>query len=145
MDVGTITGSFTDYLLQAGAVRVCAIDTGFKPCDLVVVDVSFISLPKLLPVIINWLAREGEILAVIKPQFELGPDVVTRRGVIRNPEKRLAAVVSILQVARSLGLRPQRITRSCLPGATGNEEYFIQLGWNLGERAPAYCVSSQAA
>ena len=160
-DVGASTGGFTDCLLQAGAPRVYAIDAGHgqlhprlrqddrvitrencnarhlttlpEPIELAVVDVSFISLSKLLPVTIGWLAQQAEILAMIKPQFELGPGAVNRRGVVRKPEERRAAILSVVAAARSLGLRPRELARSCLHGPAGNVEFFVRLSWGCNE------------
>ena len=160
-DVGASTGGFTDCLLQAGAVHIYAIDTGTgqlaqklqndervtslektnarylinlpENCDLIVMDVSFISLTKLLPNVINWLKSEAEILALVKPQFELGPGNTNHRGVISKPEKRKTAIVSVLDSARSVGLRPLNLDLACLRGSAGNQEYFTHLGWNKGE------------
>ena len=159
-DVGASTGGFTDCLLQAGAKHIYAIDTGTgqlaqkllndervtslektnarylitlpEKCDLIVMDVSFISLTKLLPNVINWLKCEAEILALIKPQFELGPGNTNHRGVISNPEKRKTAIVFVLNCAQTVGLRPLKLALACLRGSAGNQEYFIHLGWNKG-------------
>ncbi len=173
-DVGASAGGFTDCLLQAGAARVYAIDVGrgqlhprlrqderviarencnarhlttlSEPIKLLVVDVSFISLSKLLPVMVNWLAVEAEILALIKPQFELGPGAVNRSGVVRKPEKRRAAILSVIAAARALGLRPRKLARSCLRGPAGNVEYFARLGWGCGEvRGDALLLRNLAA
>ena len=162
-DVGASTGGFTDCLLQAGARRVYAIDVGSgqlhprlradervivrencnaryvkalpQPLDWVVVDVSFISLTKILPALVGWLAGEAVVLALVKPQFELGPGAAPylRRGVVRSKKKRRQAICSVLTAARAAGLRPLQLARSCLRGPAGNQEYFLHLGWRNGE------------
>ncbi|MCY4008383.1 MAG: TlyA family RNA methyltransferase [Anaerolineaceae bacterium] len=159
-DVGASTGGFTDCLLQAGAARIYAIDVGRgqlscklrqdprvvsmektnaryltalpEPCDLVVMDVSFISITHLLPKIRRWLADRAAVLALVKPQFELGPGATNQSGVIEKEELRQAALVKVLNHAIALGYRPLQSVRSCLLGPAGNQEYFLHLGWHQG-------------
>jgi 23S rRNA (cytidine1920-2'-O)/16S rRNA (cytidine1409-2'-O)-methyltransferase len=157
LDVGASTGGFTDCLLQRGARHVVALDVGRGQLDwglrndprvtvmegvnarhleaatlpfapaLVTVDVSFISLAKVLPALRDCLAPDGEILALVKPQFELGPGRVGRGGVVRSAEARREAVLSVAESARGLGLRVRGATPAGLPGPKGNRETFLHL------------------
>jgi 23S rRNA (cytidine1920-2'-O)/16S rRNA (cytidine1409-2'-O)-methyltransferase len=158
LDVGASTGGFTDCLLQRGAARVVALDVGHGQLDwqlrndrrvtviertnarhldgrelpfapgLVVADVSFISLAKLLAPIASVMAPGGELLALVKPQFELGPERVGKGGVVRSPEDRQAAVDSVAAAAQAAGLRVRGTVPSGLPGPKGNLETFIWAG-----------------
>jgi 23S rRNA (cytidine1920-2'-O)/16S rRNA (cytidine1409-2'-O)-methyltransferase len=153
-DVGASTGGFTDCLLQAGAARVVAIDVGygqlhpklrsdprvtvlertnareltelpFAP-DLVVCDVSFISVTKALPPVLA-LARPGwEALVLVKPQFEAGRSQVPK-GVVRDPEVQRKAVESVIEAARGWGGATVGVVDSGLPGPKGNREFFVHL------------------
>ncbi|BAU23349.1 RNA methyltransferase [Caldimicrobium thiodismutans] len=156
LDVGASTGGFTHCLLLKGAQKIYAVDVGkgqlhFKlrnhpqvilmeninaryltpdmfpeKFDLITVDVSFISLEKILPVLIPLLKAEGLILALIKPQFELSPKEV-KKGVVRDPKLHFKVVQKIWSFAESLGLRPLGVAESSIPGAKGNKEFFICL------------------
>jgi 23S rRNA (cytidine1920-2'-O)/16S rRNA (cytidine1409-2'-O)-methyltransferase len=162
LDVGASTGGFTDCLLQRGAARVVALDVAFGQLDLRMredprvtvlerlnaralnpaglpfrpalstVDVSFISLAKVLPAVARCLAPGGEVLAMVKPQFELGRERV-RKGVVRDPADRREAVLLVAQVANDLGLPVRGIASSGLPGPKGNRETFV---WCGGEAEP---------
>jgi 23S rRNA (cytidine1920-2'-O)/16S rRNA (cytidine1409-2'-O)-methyltransferase len=155
LDVGSSTGGFTDCLLQRGAARVVALDVGYGQLDarlradarvtvmerrnarelepgdlpftpsLIVVDVSFISLAKLLGTLVACLAEEGELLAMVKPQFELGPGRVGKGGVVRSSDDRRAAVVSVADTAEAAGLSVRGFAPSGLPGPKGNRETFV--------------------
>jgi 23S rRNA (cytidine1920-2'-O)/16S rRNA (cytidine1409-2'-O)-methyltransferase len=155
-DVGASTGGFTDCLLQLGARKVYAIDVGHgqlahklaidprvvvvdrtnarhlarehfqEPLDLVVVDASFISLEKLLPAIASWLAPGARLLAMVKPQFEVGRDEARRaRGVIRDQAVRGAAIERVLESVRASGFEVRGGADSEVPGPKGNVEYFV--------------------
>ncbi|MEX0992379.1 MAG: TlyA family RNA methyltransferase [Solirubrobacterales bacterium] len=155
LDVGASTGGFTDCLLRARAERVIALDVAYgelhwsvrrdprvtvierfnarelepsklpyRP-DLVVVDVSFIGLSKILPAIVAAAAERFDLLALIKPQFELGRDRVGKGGVVRDPGDRADALVSVGERARSLGLAVLGYCSSGLPGPAGNRESFV--------------------
>ena len=158
LDVGASTGGFTDCLLQRGAERIAAVDVGYglldsrlredervtvierlnaralKPDDLpfapdlAVVDVSFISLRKVLPAITGCLAQGGELLALVKPQFELDRKRVGKGGVVRSPTDRREAIVAVAQAARELGLPLRGVASSGLPGPKGNRETFVWAG-----------------
>ena len=157
-DVGASTGGFTDCLLQHGAEKVYAIDVGYGILDwklrsnhkvvtmerqnaryvdklpeavnLITIDASFISLDKLLPVIKNWYGDgKGELVALIKPQFEAGRKEVNRgEGVISDPVIHLRVVTELLKEAQKIGFEPIGLTTSPLKGPKGNIEflaYFI--------------------
>ena len=155
-DFGASTGGFTDCVLQRGATRVYAIDVGRgqlheklrkdarvivmertnarelgaaslpERADLVVIDASFIGLAKLLPAAIAILAAAGEILAMVKPQFEVGPKGV-KKGVVRDPVLRAAAIAEVEAQARALGLEVRGRADSVLAGPEGNLEAFLRL------------------
>ena len=163
LDVGASTGGFTDCLLQRGArhvisldVAYCQIDASLRdrdevtvierlnardllPSDLdyrpefAVIDVSFISLTKVLPAVIDVMEKGGTILAMVKPQFELGRTRVGRGGVVRKQEDRREAVENVADFARAEGLSLDGIAPTGLPGPKGNLETFIQLGVPGGE------------
>jgi 23S rRNA (cytidine1920-2'-O)/16S rRNA (cytidine1409-2'-O)-methyltransferase len=155
-DVGASTGGFTDCLLQLGARKIYAIDVGHgqlahklvsdarvvimdrtnarhlgreqfaEPLDLVVVDASFISLEKLLPAISSWLAPGARLLAMVKPQFEVGRDEARRsRGVIRDEAVRRQAIERVLECVRASGFDVRGGVDSEVPGPKGNVEYFV--------------------
>lgn len=154
-DVGACTGGFTDVLLQRGARRVYAIDVGkgqldwklrldervivmertnaryleslTEPVDLVVIDVSFISLKLILPAVWRWLKDDADVLALIKPQFEAGPESVGKGGVIRDPAVRRAVLIDLLTWAVDKGWGVHGLTRSSIQGADGNVEYLVWL------------------
>jgi 23S rRNA (cytidine1920-2'-O)/16S rRNA (cytidine1409-2'-O)-methyltransferase len=157
LDVGASTGGFTDCLLQRGAERVAAVDVAFGQLDvrmrqdprvhtierlnareltpadlpfapsLATVDVSFISLTKVLPAVTRCLAPGGEILAMVKPQFELGRERVGR-GVVRDAADRREAILKVAHAARELGLPVRGFASSGLPGPKGNRETFVWCG-----------------
>ncbi len=153
-DVGASTGGFTDCLLQRGAARVYAIDVGYGQLDwrlrndprvvvmertnarylerlpeavhLVTIDVSFISLRLILPRAAGWLCPGGQILALIKPQFEAGRRDVGKGGVVRDPAVHRRVLMEVTQAADALGLRLRGLMVSPLRGPAGNREF---LGW----------------
>jgi 23S rRNA (cytidine1920-2'-O)/16S rRNA (cytidine1409-2'-O)-methyltransferase len=157
LDVGASTGGFTDCLLQRGAARVAALDVaygqldlrlredprvvvierrnarGLEPAELpfapalITVDVSFISLTKVLPALARCLAPGGEVLAMVKPQFELGRDRVGR-GVVRDAADRREAILAVARAAEGLGLALRGFASSGLPGPKGNRETFLWCG-----------------
>jgi 23S rRNA (cytidine1920-2'-O)/16S rRNA (cytidine1409-2'-O)-methyltransferase len=157
LDVGASTGGFTDCLLQRGAPRVAAVDVAYgqidlrlredprvtvierlnaramEPADLpfapsfATVDVSFISLTKVMPAVARCLAPGGEALAMVKPQFELGRKRVGR-GVVRDDGDRHEAILKVAESARELGLTVRGFASSGLPGPKGNRETFVWCG-----------------
>ena len=157
MDIGSSTGGFTDCLLQHGVVRVYCVDVGYgqlawklrqdervvliertnirylqreripENVDIVTIDVSFISLTKVVPKALEFLKEDGGIIALIKPQFEVGKGEVDKGGIVRKEEKRLQAVESIRQGLEALSLATQGIMQSPVTGGKGNIEYLIYL------------------
>lgn len=156
LDIGASTGGFTDCLLQHGALRVYAVDVGrgqlaeklrqdprvisreatnarhlgaadfAEPIAGIVLDASFIGLGKLLPAVSAVLAPEGELLALIKPQFEAGAEVASEhRGVIRDPELRQRIIGDVLTELRQAGFQLIGSCDSRLPGPKGNLEHFV--------------------
>ena len=154
LDVGASTGGFTDCLLQNGAKKVFAVDVGHNQIDwrlrndprvevregvnaryltpkdfpqkfnLVVIDVSFISVTKVLPAIVPLLAPTGAIIALIKPQFEVGRGEVGGGGIVRDAAKRSRVVEEVNGAARTLGLEPVKVIESPITGAEGNVEFL---------------------
>lgn len=161
LDIGASTGGFTDCLLQWGAKRVYAFDTGthqlherlrvdprvvfrekfnaryLKPEDipepvrLAVVDVSFISLKLILPPLAASLSGPWEGLILIKPQFEATPALVGKGGVIRDPALREKIVGDLTAFAEGLGLMTQRAIPAAIPGESGNQEYFLYVSGQI--------------
>ena len=114
-DIGASTGGFTDCMLQNGAKKVYAI------------DVAFISLDKVLPVAKTLLSDTGEILALIKPQFEAGREHVGKKGVVRDPAIHEAVCHKVIDLARGLAFLPKALTFSPVKGPEGNIEYLVWL------------------
>jgi len=157
LDVGASTGGFTDCLLQSGAARVYALDVGYgqldwrlrqdprvislerlnvrylppdalpEPVDLAVIDVSFISLKLALPPVLPLLKPGGDLIVLVKPQFEVGKGLVGKGGVVRDPALRLQAVAEITALAQSLGLVASPPLPSPILGPKGNQEYLLHL------------------
>jgi len=156
LDVGASTGGFTDCLLQRGAKRVYAVDVGKgllhpklradprvvvleginaryltpshfpEKMDLITVDVSFISLKKVLPALKKLLKNNGLIIALIKPQFELSPKEV-KKGIVRDSKLHFKVVNEIWEFAKDLGFEPLGVVESPILGAKGNKEFLICL------------------
>ena len=157
LDVGASTGGFTDCLLQAGAEHVVALDVAYGELDwslredervtviervnaralepsqlpyrpdLIVADVSFISLRKVLPAVLACAAERFDALAMVKPQFEAGREHVSRGGVVRDPEARRGALRAVAARAEELGAAVLGFAPSGLPGPAGNREPFVWL------------------
>ena len=153
-DVGASTGGFTDCLLQNGATRVYAIDSGYgqlhwklrndprvtvmertnarylrelpEPIDVATIDVSFISLTLIMPNVAVWVRPKGNVVALIKPQFAAGPENVERGGVVRDREVHRLVLAEVLTGAADLDLSLQGLMPSPLRGPAGNVEF---LGW----------------
>ena len=160
LDVGASTGGFTDCLLQNGAAKVFAIDVGHNQIDwrlrndprvevregvnarylqpndfpvrfdLVVIDVSFISLIKIFPSVVTLLQSDASMVVLIKPQFEVGRGEVGGGGVVRDQEKRLKAVDQIHGFAAGLGLELHGTIESPITGAEGNIEYLAHYSYH---------------
>jgi 23S rRNA (cytidine1920-2'-O)/16S rRNA (cytidine1409-2'-O)-methyltransferase len=159
-DVGASTGGFTDCLLQHGAARVYAIDVGYgqldwslrqdprvvvmertnarhletlpEPVSLVTIDVSFISLELILSQVRRWLAPGGQVVALVKPQFEAGPERVGKGGVVRDPDVHRDVLRATLSWALDNGWRIRGLTRSPITGPKGNVEFLAWLGGGSG-------------
>jgi 23S rRNA (cytidine1920-2'-O)/16S rRNA (cytidine1409-2'-O)-methyltransferase len=157
LDAGASTGGFTDVLLRAGAASVVAVDVGYGQlawslrsdervrvldrtnvrdltpeqiggtAELVVADLSFISLRLVLPALTACTDPEGDLLPMVKPQFEVGRERLSRGGVVRDPELRAEAVIDVGHAAAALGWHPAGVARSPLPGPSGNVEFFLWL------------------
>jgi 23S rRNA (cytidine1920-2'-O)/16S rRNA (cytidine1409-2'-O)-methyltransferase len=155
LDVGASTGGFTDCLLQRGARRVYALDVGRgqiherlrgdprvvvmekinarnlapgaipEPVSLATVDVSFISLRLVLAPMARLLEAGADLVALLKPQFEVGRREVGKGGIVRDPALHRRVACEILSAGAASGLSPRDICRSVLPGAEGNREYFL--------------------
>jgi 23S rRNA (cytidine1920-2'-O)/16S rRNA (cytidine1409-2'-O)-methyltransferase len=153
-DVGSSTGGFTDCLLQRGAARIFCIDVGANqlhwklrndprvvameklnarfldelplPIDLAVIDVSFISLELILPKVFRWsFSGEGSVIALIKPQFEVGKDKVGKGGIVRDPNAHRETVERIVKFVENHGWRSEGVIDSPIFGADGNKEFLI--------------------
>jgi 23S rRNA (cytidine1920-2'-O)/16S rRNA (cytidine1409-2'-O)-methyltransferase len=157
LDIGASTGGFTDVLLQRGARRVVALDVGHGqldwrlrndprvvviertnarylepadlpgPVDLVTIDVSFISLALVLPVVPPLLAPGADVVALVKPQFEAGREAVGPGGLVLDPDVHAQVVDAVRAAGRKVGLEPVALTESPITGATGNREFLLHL------------------
>jgi len=157
LDVGASTGGFTDCLLQNGAAIVVAVDVGYGQLawklrdddrvvnlertniryltaeqldivpDLAVIDASFISLDKVLPATLSLLAPSSDVVALIKPQFEVGKGNVGKGGVVRDPEQHLQVVEKIKALGEKLGCQVLDVCESPVLGPKGNREFLIHL------------------
>ncbi|HHV93801.1 MAG TPA: TlyA family RNA methyltransferase [Firmicutes bacterium] len=163
VDVGASTGGFTDCLLQNGAEKVYAIDVGYgqlawrlrqdsrvvvlertniryvnpeqlgELADLATIDVSFISLTKILNVVADLLIPDGEIIALIKPQFEAGRELVGKKGVVRDAEVQADVITGLLAFAEGIGLGTIGLTYSPITGPEGNIEFLVY--WKKGQES----------
>ncbi|WP_129668156.1 TlyA family RNA methyltransferase [Phytoactinopolyspora endophytica] len=157
LDAGASTGGFTDVLLRRGAQSVVAVDVGYgqlawslrsdervevhdrtnvrdlsldkvgQPVEVVVGDLSFISLRLVLQTLVSVATPEADLVLMVKPQFEVGKERVGKGGVVRDPELRAAAVLSVAEAAGDSGLGVAGVAASPLPGPSGNVEYFLWL------------------
>jgi 23S rRNA (cytidine1920-2'-O)/16S rRNA (cytidine1409-2'-O)-methyltransferase len=157
LDAGASTGGFTDVLLRAGAAQVVAVDVGYgqlawslradervvvrdrtnvrdlttadvgEPVDLVVGDLSFISLRLVLDALLAVTREDGDLVLMVKPQFEVGKERVGKGGVVREPELRAEAVTAVAAEAETRGWGARAVVTSPLPGPSGNVEYFLWL------------------
>jgi 23S rRNA (cytidine1920-2'-O)/16S rRNA (cytidine1409-2'-O)-methyltransferase len=155
LDLGASTGGFTDFLLQNGVARVAAVDVGygqlhpklrddprvlvlertnareltelpFTP-DLLVCDVSFISVRTVLPPVLPLLEPGSDLVVLVKPQFEAGKGEVGKGGVVRDPEVHRRVLHEVVEAAYGWGLTAVRVVDSGLPGPKGNREFFVHL------------------
>lgn len=157
LDAGASTGGFTDVLLRRDAAHVVAVDVGYgqllwrlrndprvtvmdrtnvrtlepdtldRPAELVVSDLSFISLTLVLPALARVSAPDADLLLMVKPQFEVGRERLGKGGVVRNPEHRVDAVLAVALAAADQALGVRGVQASPLPGPSGNVEYFLWL------------------
>ena len=157
LDAGASTGGFTDVLLRRGAATVIAVDIGHDQLvahvredprvrvldgtsirglrseqlggavDLAVADLSFISLRTVMPSLAQVVRPDGELLLMVKPQFEVGREALPRTGVVTDPEQQRSAVQAVAEVAGRAGLALRGVGPSPLPGQDGNREYFLHL------------------
>ena len=157
MDVGSSTGGFTDCMLQHGAKKVYCIDVGYgqlawklrqdsrvvliertnirylerekipDEIGIATIDVSFISLAKVIPNVLEFLKQDGEIIALIKPQFEVGKGEVGKGGIVKDEAKRLKAVDRVKENLELLGLQTIGVIQSPIPGQKGNIEHLIYM------------------
>jgi 23S rRNA (cytidine1920-2'-O)/16S rRNA (cytidine1409-2'-O)-methyltransferase len=180
LDAGASTGGFTDVLLRAGADRVVAVDVGYGQltwalrqdprvvvldrtnvrtltpeaiggtADLTVADLSFISLRLVLPALVGCTARDGDLVPMVKPQFEVGKQRLGSGGVVRSDADRADAVAEVADAAAGLGWRTAGVARSVLPGPSGNVEFFLWLrtdvpGWDHEQIRAAVLAPPQPA
>ena len=157
MDIGASTGGFTDCMLQNGAVKVYSVDVGHGQLDwklrndervvcmertnmrymteddidekasFVSIDVSFISLTKILPAVYRILNTGGEVVALIKPQFEAGREKVGKKGVVRDPAVHLEVIEKVIAYASTIAMEPCHLSFSPIKGPEGNIEYLLHL------------------
>jgi 23S rRNA (cytidine1920-2'-O)/16S rRNA (cytidine1409-2'-O)-methyltransferase len=157
LDAGASTGGFTDVLLKRGAREVIAVDVGYgqlaweirndprvkvldrtnirhltieqvgEPVDLIVADLSFISLTLVLPALVTVAKTNADYLVMVKPQFEVGREKLGAGGVVRDSHLRKMAVQEVADVAYDMGLGCEGVVASSLPGPSGNVEYFLWL------------------
>ncbi len=171
MDVGSSTGGFTDCMLQNGAVKVYSVDVGHGQLDwklrndprvvcmertniryvvpediqeapeFVSIDVSFISLTKVLPPVQNLMAETAEMVCLIKPQFEAGREKVGKKGVVRDPKVHLEVIEKVMDFADSLGFQLLHLEFSPIKGPEGNIEYLLHL--KKSPETPAESASAE--
>lgn len=157
IDIGASTGGFTDCALQNGAAKVYSVDVGYGQLDwklrqdprvinfertnfrhfdktrledlpdFATIDVSFISLDKILPGVFEILNTGGRVVALIKPQFEAGREKVGKKGVVRDPETHVSVITNVVEIALKLGFCIEEITYSPIKGPEGNIEYLLLL------------------
>ena len=165
LDAGASTGGFTDVLLREGAAHVVAVDVGYgqlawrlqqdervtvhdrtnirdltldlvgEPVDVVVGDLSFISLELVLDPLLSVTAEDGDLALMVKPQFEVGKDRVGKGGVVRDPDLRAEAVAGVAAAAARRGWGARMVAPSPLPGPSGNVEFFLWLRHGPAELA----------
>ena len=174
VDVGASTGGFTDCLLQRGAAKVYAVDVGYgqlawklrqdprviplertnirylealpggELADLAVIDASFIGLRLVLPATLRLLKPDGQVIALVKPQFEAGRQDVGRGGVVRDPQVHRRVLEEVAALAQELGLTVAGLTVSPAPGPAGNVEFLIWLTRDPGQAIPLEPAIRQA-
>ncbi len=163
LDVGASTGGYTDCALQNGARKVYAVDVGYgqldwklrndprvinlertnirhissrelpEMVDIITIDVSFISTALVFPAIAPWLRPDGQVICLVKPQFEAGRDKVGKKGVVRDPQVHMEVINKVIACAGGAGLSCQGMTFSPIKGPKGNIEYLLLFRPNLEE------------
>lgn len=166
LDIGASTGGFTDCLLQRGATRIVAVDVGYgqldwrlrndprvnvmertnfrnvgddafsEPFEIIVIDASFISLRTILERAVRFLSADGKIVALVKPQFEAGPQRLGKGGVVRDPAVHRAVLRETRDALEDFGLKATAVVASPLRGPAGNREFFMLLtreGTNISD------------
>ena len=174
LDVGASTGGFTDCLLQHGCRKVYAVDVGYgqlawkirqdprviaidrvnirdidpelvpEPVDLVVIDVSFISLDKVIPSVVRFLKAGAGIIALIKPQFEVGRAQVGKGGIVRDEAARAAAVAKVEALFRNAGLDVKGVIPSPITGQDGNVEFLMYAVNRPANSSPSTTIDSMS-
>jgi 23S rRNA (cytidine1920-2'-O)/16S rRNA (cytidine1409-2'-O)-methyltransferase len=162
LDVGASTGGYTDCALQNGAIQVFAVDVGYgqlawslrsdprvkvfertniryftleqlgEPVDIITMDVSFISTRLIYPVLIDLLKDDGDLVCLIKPQFEAGKDKVGKKGVVKDPADHREVLLNCINGAYQAGLYCVGLSYSHIKGPQGNIEYFLRLKKRIG-------------
>jgi 23S rRNA (cytidine1920-2'-O)/16S rRNA (cytidine1409-2'-O)-methyltransferase len=175
LDAGASTGGFTDVLLRRGVTEVVAVDVGYGqlvwelqndprvavhdrtnvrtltpdqiggPVDLVVSDLSFISLRLVMPALTACCHADGDLVLMVKPQFEVGRERLGKNGVVRDPDLHAQSVVDVCRSAQEQGWGTRALAPSPLPGPAGNVEYFCWLRTDAGPVDPAEAESVVAA
>lgn len=161
MDVGASTGGFTDCLLQNGVIKVYSIDVGYgqldwrlrndprvinmertniryldkieDKIDIVTIDVSFISLSIVIPVIVKFIKNEGELVALIKPEFEAGRDKVGKKGVVKDADVHKDVIKKIIKILKDNMFCIKGLTFSPITGPEGNIEYLVYTIYNIND------------
>ena len=159
-DVGSSTGGFVDCLLQHGAEKVYAIDVGKgllhwslrrdarvelmegvnaryldtlpEPIRIATIDAAFISLDRLLPRVGAWLTKDGAVIALVKPQFEAGVELVGKGGIVKDPDVHRKVLIDVIATAKNLQLAPVGLIRSPIKGAKGNVEFLLWMRTGAG-------------
>ena len=168
LDAGASTGGFTDCLLKHGAKKVYAVDVGYgqlawslqqdprvvrlervnvrtlafdrvgEKTDLITADLSFISLTLVLKNLLNFLKVGGDLIALIKPQFEAGKGAVGRGGIVRDPDLHRAVIDKILLFGASIGLSPAGVETSPILGQKGNKEFLVHFKYSIDKKEFAH-------
>jgi len=152
LDVGASIGGFTEFSLRNGALKVYAVDVGVnqldpslrvnprvfvmeetdirsvKPIeqvDMAVIDVSFISLIHIWSAVLNWVKADGEIVSLVKPQFEVGPSAIGKGGIVKDLEQHYRILLQLREYAETLGLKLTSARPCSIKGKAGNQEYFF--------------------
>lgn len=166
LDIGASTGGFSDCLLQRGAARVDAVDVGHgqlapalaseprlfyregvnartlspadfpAPFDIIVADLSFISLSLILPILPPLLRAQGNVICLVKPQFEVGAGKLGKGGIVRDPQAHREALARVREAARQAGFAERGCRDSPILGGEGNREFLLWLARNAGEGGP---------